>query len=96
MYVCVVGTAFVRLLERGQVWMPPPETLCERYVCVCVCVCECVCVCVRPNVYACQKNSMGVCVCLLFMCCQDHVCEFAMAVPSVDASATDIVCVLCV
>ena len=44
--------------------------------------------------YACQKID-GCCVSLLFMCCWDHVCEIAMVVSSVDASATDIVCVLC-
>ena len=43
-YVCVVGTTFVSLLGRVQVWMPLPETLCECCGCECVCVCFlCVC-----------------------------------------------------
>ena len=51
----------------------------------------------RPIVYAYKKKAMGDCLCLCcFSVSVDHVCEFAMAVPSVDASAVDVVCVLCV
>ena len=47
--------------------------------------------------YAYKKKAMGDCLCLCcFSVSVDHVCEFAMAVPSVDASATHLVCVLCV
>ena len=40
---------------------------------------------------------MCVCVCVCGVCvCRDHGCEISMAFPSVGASATDLVCVLCV
>ena len=57
-----------------------------------VCVCVCICVCVRPIAYACRKMTVGVCVYFLCMCVLwDQVCELAMAVPSVDGSARDLV-----
>ena len=62
-YVCVVGTTLVSLLQWFQVWMPLPEP-CVSDVCVSVCVCVCVCL----YVYPCKKNTMGVCVFLLCMC----------------------------
>ena len=55
-------------------------------------VCVCICVCVRPIAYACRKMTMGVCVYFFCMCVLwDQVCELAMAVPSVDGSARDLV-----
>ena len=44
-----------------------------------------------------RKMSMVVCVCLLCMCVLwGPPFEFAMVVPSVDSSAADLLCVLCV
>ena len=36
-----------------------------------------------------------MCFCSVCVCCGDHLCEFAMVVPSVDASAGELVSVLC-
>ena len=48
----------------------------------------CVCVVISGCLYG---KKHGFCVCLLFMCVLwDHVCEFAMAVPSVNESAGDL------
>ena len=61
---------------------------------MCVCLCVCVCVCVTL-VAACKKKTMGVCV-SFWVCvfCRDHFHEFGMAVPSVGASASDLLCMV--
>ena len=41
-----------------------------------------------------RKNPWCVCVCCVILCCQKHVCEIEMVVPSVDASVRDLVSVL--
>ena len=43
-----------------------------------------------------KKVHGCLCVCVLYVCCWDNVCEFPMATVSVDASAEELVCVLCV
>ena len=38
-----------------------------------------------------KRPRVFVCLCCVYVCGGDHVCEFAMAVSSVDTSATDLV-----
>ena len=61
-----------------------------------MCVCVRACLFWRTVVYAYKKKIMGfVCVFVVYVC-RDHGCEISMAFPSVGASATDLVGVLCV
>ena len=67
------------------------EALCDCYVSVCVCAC--VCVCVSPIVHPLRKRPwVFVCEHAVYVCHRDRGCEFAVVVPSVDASAADLVC----
>ena len=58
-------------------------------VCVCVCVWGPLCMPVR------RWSCVFVCVSYVWVCCVDHLSEFALAVPSVDASARTL-CECCV
>ena len=74
-------------------WMTLTDALCECNGCVCVCAR----VCVSPTVYAYKKKALVcVCLCVVHVCHWDHVCEFAISLPNVDACASDLVCLLCV
>ena len=62
-------------------------TQCVSAVCVCVCVCGPLCMPIR------ERAGVFVCVCVC-VCCGVQLCDFAMAVSSVDVSSIDIVCLL--
>ena len=85
MVLIVVGTRFVSVSGRVQVWTALPDTVCE--CCVCVCVCGPLCMPIR------ERAGVFVCVCVC-VCCGVQLCDFAMAVSSVDVSSIDIVCLL--
>ena len=72
-FLCVSCVCVCRVHDCEYVRAVPSvmallETQCECSVVSVIVWCVCMCVFGNPTVHACKERSMGVCVCVLYMC----------------------------